>query len=91
MNVFVLFGCMILIFLMIMTIVCERGEHFMMMTSYLDHKSKCFDCEQDIIRRLGPGAAWMAQPSKSFDAEGELLARMKDIRAGYGAKTLKYY
>lgn len=61
-------------------------------TTYLDHKSKCFDCEKDIIRRCGPEYAWIAQPAKSFDAEYEAIQQAGgDPNAGYLAKTIKYY
>lgn len=61
-------------------------------TTYLDHPSKCFDCEKDIIRRYGEQYAWKAQPAKSFDAELEAISQSGgDPSAGYLAKTLKYY
>jgi hypothetical protein len=61
-------------------------------TSYLDHKSKCFDCEKDMIQRCGEKCAWMAQPAKSYDAEREAVLQYGgDISGGYLAKTLKYY
>ena len=61
-------------------------------TTYLDHKTKCFDCEKDVISRCGPKYAWMAQPAKSFDAEFEAIQQTgDDPSAGFLAKTLKYY
>lgn len=61
-------------------------------TSYTDHKTKCFDCETDVIKRCGVKAAWMAQPAKSFDAEREAISQTDGrIEGGFMAKTLKYY
>lgn len=59
-------------------IVGVKTEHF----SYLDHKSKCYSCEQ----QLGPELAWMAQPTKGFADERESVAQ---TGSGWLAKTIK--
>ncbi len=80
---------MIVVLLLIFKVSWDIKEKF---STYLDHPSKCFDCEKDIIRRCGEEYAWKAQPAKSFDAEYEAIAQYEgDPRGGYLAKTLKYY
>lgn len=60
--------------------------------TFVDHKSKCFDCERQIMQRCGPNYVWKAQPAKSFDAEVEGVSIMGgDPAGGFLAKTLKYY
>ena len=78
----------IITILLIWRVTLDMREKY---TTHLDHKTKCFDCESDMIARCGAGCAWRAQPAKSFDAEFDLLQRNGDIEAGFGAKTLKYY
>lgn len=85
---FVLLSCIVYVMMLIFTFTITVKEEF---TNMYDHKTKCFDCERHIIARCGMQAGWMAQPTKSFDSEQELLHRMKDLSAGYGAKTLRYY
>ncbi len=82
---------MIIVMLLILKVSLDIREKYTSYTSYLDHKSKCFDCEIDIRRRCGVEYAWKAQPAKSFDSEYDLVTRYNDPAAGYGAKTLKYY
>ncbi len=49
---------------------------------YMNHKSKCYDCEKQILATEGPDNVWKAQPTKSFDSEKQ---------NGWLAKTIKYY
>ena len=87
-NVTVLIFILITI-LLIIKVSLSSYERY---TMYLDHKTKCFDCEKDIIKRCGPEYAWMAQPAKSFDAEFEAIKQAGgEPSAGFLAKTLKYY
>jgi len=59
---------------------------------YLRHKSKCFDCENEVIAKYGPQSAWLANPTKGFDDEKDVVLRNNgDISSGYLAKTIKYY
>jgi hypothetical protein len=59
---------------------------------YLHHKSKCFDCEADMINRVGTDGAWMANPSKTFSAETDGIAQSSgDLSGGFLGKTMKYY
>ena len=59
---------------------------------YLQHKSKCFDCEADMINRVGADGAWMANPSKTFSAEKDGIAQSGgELSGGFLAKTMKYY
>jgi hypothetical protein len=69
----------IVVVISILAVVFKVKEAF---AEYLNHKSKCFDCEQDIIKRCGVDQAWRAQPTKSFDSE---------LANGWIAKTMKYY
>lgn len=63
-----------------------------MVAKYLQHKSKCFDCEDDMISRVGVDGAWMANPSKTFSAETDGIAQAGgDISGGFLGKTMKYY
>lgn len=79
----------IVVFLLILLVTLSISEKY---TNYLDHKSKCFDCERDIINRCGVEYAWRSQPAKSFDSEFEAIQQADgNPNAGYMAKTLKYY
>lgn len=63
-----------------------------MVAQYMHHKSKCFDCEADMIDRHGEDGAWMANPSKTFSAEADGIAQAGgDLSGGFLAKTMKYY
>lgn len=58
---------------------------------YLDHKTKCFSCEKQVLQTHGPKYVWMAQPAKSFDAEREAIIQKGSPEGGFLAKTIKYY
>lgn len=59
---------------------------------YLHHKSKCFDCEADMIERVGADGAWMANPSKTFSAETDGITQAGgELSGGFLGKTMKYY
>jgi hypothetical protein len=60
----------------------SKKEYF----SYLNHKTKCFACEQQIYAQYGPDAVWMAQPTKGFDDEKESIIQ---TGSGWLAKTIK--
>jgi len=67
-------------------------ETFSGIPEYLKHKSSCFDCEIDMIKRYGLDGARKANPSKGYDDEqAAVLQAGGDIKAGFLAKTLKYY
>lgn len=69
--------------------VCENcWENF---SSYTDHPSKCYSCEQDIIRRQGEEWAWRGQKTKSFDAERAMILRTGQPEAAYDAHPIRYY
>lgn len=59
---------------------------------YLKYKSKCFDCEKQMIQIYGENGAWLANPAKSFSAEKEAVMQAgEDISNGFLAKTLRWY
>lgn len=66
-------------------------EKFYNVPEYLNHKSSCFSCEKDIINRYGVDAAWLGQPTKSFDSEIDGIYQANDISGGFLGKTMKYY
>lgn len=70
---------------------CLTMERFRPIPQYMNHPTKCFDCEQDIIRRYGTDYTWMAQPTKLFSAEAAGIAQKKDVSGGFLGKTVKYY
>lgn len=78
-----------IIILLILKVVFDITEKFI--PEYLHHKSKCYDCEKDILQRYGPNAVWMAQPSKLYSAEQSGIYQKDDISGGYIGKTIKYY
>lgn len=75
------------LFWLIFTGVWLVGEKYV---NYLNHKSKCFSCEKEMIQRVGKNGAWMANPAKSFDAEREAVSK-NGLEGGFLAKTIKYY
>ena len=80
----IVFGCLIVLFAIKWGVI--------LYDTFVDHKSKCFDCEKDIAHRCGSNFVWKAQPAKSFDAETEGIAITGgDPSGGFLAKTLKYY
>lgn len=81
------FVCVIFLFVVLGLLQQERFTQ-----EYMNHKTKCFNCEQDIMARLGEDAVWFAQPAKVFDVETEGIAQAGgDMSGGFLAKTLKYY
>jgi hypothetical protein len=86
---FVLFFIIMSSILVIIATCVKKLEGFI--PQYMNHPSKCFDCEQDIINRYGVESAWRAQPTKLFSAETEGVAQTGTIAGGYLGKTLKYY
>ena len=66
-------------------------EKFVTNPQYLNHKTKSFSAEKDMIERCGPDCAWKSQPAKSFDAEREGVRQAQDISGGFIGKTMKYY
>ena len=61
--------------------------------NYLGYKTKCRSCEIDMIRRYGTeDAAWMANPSKSFDSEIEGIRQTGgEISGGFLGKSIRYF
>lgn len=67
-------------------------EMFVSTPEYLNYKSKCFSCENQILEQQGEDAVWMANPTKSFSSEKEGVYQAGgDLAGGYLAKTMKYY
>jgi hypothetical protein len=79
--------CMIQ-FIIIVTLIIFIGYSFKYLREpfenrlYLSGPTKCFSCERDMIRRLGPEYAWMGKQSKCFDCEAQ-LARIDPNLANY--------
>lgn len=46
---------------------------------YLAGPTKCFSCERDMVRRMGPEWAWMGKQSKCFDCERQLARVHPDL------------
>ena len=67
----------------------SKREYFV--PEYLNYKSKSFDSERQIINMYGEDAAWMANPSRSFDSEPDGVMQKRDTSGGFIAKTMKYY
>jgi len=61
------------------------------MPEYLNHKTKSFDSEQQMIAQYGLDAAWQGQPTKCFSCENDAVKQKGDISGGFLAKTMKYY
>jgi hypothetical protein len=83
-----LFVAFFFLFLLVLAKVVLDIKELFTVSQYLNHKSKCYDCEQDIISREGEDAAWKAQPTKSFDSEAQGVQMDGN---GFIGKTLKYY
>ena len=65
--------------LIVATVVCHavagnRSREGFFSRLYLSGPTKCFSCEQDMIRRAGPEYAWMGKPSKCFDCEQQMAS-----------------
>lgn len=59
---------------------------------YLYNKSKCFQCEREMINRCGADAAWMANPSKTYTAEVDgIIQNNGDIAGGFMGKTVRFF
>ncbi len=54
---------------------------------YLSSPTKCFSCEQDMIKRYGPEYAWIGKPSKCFSCEQDLIYRYGPNSANLGHGT----
>jgi hypothetical protein len=80
----------VLIFLIVIYWILDKIEKFANSTIY-DHPTKCFSCERDVIRRLGPEWAWLGQNTKSFDAEKEMIRMTGDISSAIDTHPIKYY
>lgn len=67
-------------------------EMFVATPEYLNYKSKCFSCEQEVLATQGEDAVWMANPTKLFAAEKDGVYQAGgDLAGGYLGKTMKYY
>jgi hypothetical protein len=56
---------------------------------YQYYRTKCFSCEQDLIKRYGsPAYAYLGQPTKGFAEERELIARTGNTEAAFSAHPL---
>ena len=81
--------CIIVIVLVVLLNYLKVIEYY---RDYLRYKTKCFSCEDDIRRRYGNDAVWMANPSKTFTAEIDGIRQAGgDIAGGFLGKTIKYY
>lgn len=59
---------------------------------YLNHKTKCFQCEKQMLSEVGDQGVWFAQPSKLYDAEQDGIAQAQnDLSGGYTGKTVMFY
>lgn len=86
---YVLFVTFFFVFLLILAKVAFDVKE-MFVPEYLNHKSKCFDCEADMIARYGIDGAWLANPTKLFATEQQGVA-MDGLRGGFIGKTMRYY
>lgn len=94
MNLSFLFCIFFFIIVLMILLTILQYEKFtpQIVPEYLYHKTKCFDCEQEIKDSLGEDAVWAAQPSKLFSTEYEgVMQSNGDIRGGFLGKTLKFY
>jgi hypothetical protein len=84
MGAYILVVIFIILFAMVVLQICntEAYQNIEWNAQYLKHKASCFSCEKDMIGRYGTEAAWMGQPTKSFDAERY---------DGFLAKTMRWY
>lgn len=57
----------------------------------LNHSTKCFSCERDIIARYGPEWAWLGQDTKSFDSELDMIRQTGDISSAFNTHDIRYY
>jgi hypothetical protein len=46
---------------------------------YLSGPTKCFSCERDMIRRMGPEYAFLGKQTKCFDCEKQLARAHPDL------------
>lgn len=59
---------------------------------YLNHKGKCFDCEDQMIATHGLDGAWLGQSTKLFSTEKDGISQKDgDLSGGFLGKTMKYY
>lgn len=77
-----------IIFILILLLHYLHIEKFV--PEYLNHKSSCFDCEKEVIRRCGEDSVWRANPSKMFSTE-KAGVNMYGEAGGFIGKTMKYY
>lgn len=87
----ILYSIFGILFIYALTKWCQIIEKYNQIPQYMNHKSKCYDCERDIINRLGKDQAWRAQPSKLFSTETAGIAQTGKISGGFLGKTMKYY
>lgn len=69
----------------------NEGEGFAAMSTIYDHPTRCFDCEVDAMRRLGPEYGWLGQPAKSYDAEKHMIRMTGDVAAAIDTHPIRYY
>lgn len=87
---YTLFVCFLFVFLAVLAKVIFDVKEAFTVPEYLHHKSRCFDCEADMIGRYGQEGAWMANPSKTFSAEAQGVAT-GGLEGGFIGKSIKYY
>ena len=80
----VLLGTIVITCAVIFVVCYKLYEEF----SYLNFRSRCFDCEKQAIRQNGPDGAWLANPSKMFSAENSGVCQTGDISGGFLGKPL---
>ena len=58
-------------------------------TEDYENPSRCFDCEDQMVRQFGEDARWMAGPTKCFSCERELVQRAGGniVAGGWGQPT----
>jgi hypothetical protein len=91
MDAFLLYSFLIILLLLAALGILSRETFDQYIPEYLNHKSKCFDCEKEILNNFGEDAVWIAQPSKMFAAESEGMSQTGTVSGGFLGKTIKYY
>ena len=71
--------------LLIIKVILEIKEKFI--PEYLNYKSKCIDCENQVRLQYGDDAAWMANPSKTYSAEQQGVDQY-GLAGGFIGKTI---
>ena len=84
---------MLLLFAIVVLVsyVISRNEGFSAVSTIYDHPTRCFDCEMDAMRRLGPEYGWLGQPAKSYDAEKHMIRMTGNVASAIDTHPIRYY